>query len=346
MGQDAALGSLSAAGLTRPARAQQAVPRGTQEFAAQGLHPKPGHSDGTRRAGAPNTGRRRPPSAGTEPGGTARSPSWPPALAAEPAPELRASLAGRLGCPGAPSSHPGVGELRLAEKLPSRPVPDARSEGTRRRRRKTQRRGHCLGCGSRLSETLPKPGPAAAAATRPAGGTVSGRGAVARLGGGLGEPQGPGSRSYLGESPEHQVSDSRQLSVPSCRCRACPTVLSPSVRVAGLALHIRPAPRPRLSPRPLRLLPPPPRGSGGGGRAAEAQHPAPSRTWSSCRPRPGPNQASSGGVQRVPGGRKLSIPRLRVLHKDAVLEPRRSKSFPHHGNSGARGHCQLSHFLA
>lgn len=76
-----------------------------------------------------------------------RPASRPRALAAR---ELRASPAARLGCPRAPSSRPGVGELRLAGgDLPAR-CPTPRADGARRKRRKT-RRSHCFLRGSRLS---------------------------------------------------------------------------------------------------------------------------------------------------------------------------------------------------
>lgn len=135
------------------------------------LVPAAHHSDGARQAGAPRAGRRRPPRS-PEIGGTQRSgdpgaahgaqgrsaqPGRPPALAAEAAPELRASPAAGLGCPGAPSSRRGVGELRLAEKRPARPVPDAQNQGGEEQKKKDAERGALAVPGLATLETLPKP---------------------------------------------------------------------------------------------------------------------------------------------------------------------------------------------
>lgn len=90
------------------------------------------------------------------PGGAARSPGRPPALAADAAPELRSSPAARLSCPGAPSSLPGVGELRLAEKRPSSPVPDAQSRGSDEKAKKDAEKGTPPGLGLATSRSPPE----------------------------------------------------------------------------------------------------------------------------------------------------------------------------------------------
>ena len=133
-GTDAALKSPPAAGLPGPARAQQAAPRNS------GLKSWP------RRPGTA-TGRDGQASPARPPGSRARAPipgSQPAVPAGLPprrrgCPRLCAFLAARLDCPEAPSSLPGVGELRLAEKRPSfqsgarRPELRERGEGEERR---------------------------------------------------------------------------------------------------------------------------------------------------------------------------------------------------------------------
>nr|XP_030710355.1 proline-rich protein 36-like [Globicephala melas] len=292
---------------SRAARAGARTTGGTQEFGARGLAPPPGHRDRARRAGAPSPGRRRPPGSRARapcpgaqpaaPAGLPPSPQTRPRSSAPPPPPGSAAPGPRPPFPAWASS-----DSRKSD-LPAR-CPTPRAEAATRRRRKTQRRGHRLGWGSRLPEALLKSRPATA--TRPARGTVSGRGAVAGLGGRPGEP---GSWSYLRESSQHQASDSRQLSVPSCGRHACPTALSPLAWAAGRALRVRPAPRPRLPPRPPET--PPPSTQRWWGRWQSRGSGACSSTWSACRPRPGPNQASCGGVPRVRGGRKPRAPRFR-----------------------------------
>ena len=154
------------------------------------------------------------------------------------------------------------------------------------------------------------------------------RGAEAGPGDRLGGPQAPSSRSYLPESPEHQASDSSQVLVPSCLRRASPAPLSPSAPAACRALRVRPAPPPTPPAPPPEAPPPrPPRGGGGGRRAAGAERLALGRTWSACRPRPGPNQASRGGVPRHEGGSKRREPPLSGPEEGG--EPRRAPYVDH-----------------
>ncbi|XP_027828049.1 putative uncharacterized protein FRMD6-AS1 [Ovis aries] len=127
------LRSPPAAGLPGPARAQQAAPRHS------GLKSWP------RRPGTA-TGRDGQASPARPPGSRARAPipgSQPTVPASLPprrrgCPRLCTFLVARLGCPEAPFSLPGVGELRLAKKRPSF------QSGARRpalREREEERRG-------------------------------------------------------------------------------------------------------------------------------------------------------------------------------------------------------------
>lgn len=224
-----------------------------------------------------------------------RPASRPRALAAR---ELRASPAARLGCPRAPSSRPGVGELRLAGgDLPAR-CPTPRADGARRKRRKT-RRSHCFLRGSRLSrpsQSSVQPPPGRQGAERAARAQWEGWGL------GWGSPHAPGSScSYLrvrSGAPDGGLTSARSpfLSVP--RLPRCSQPL-------GLGSPGSAPRRPRPPPTPPAPPPEaPPRAGGGGSRAAGAERRDRGRTWSARQPRPGPNQASAEGC-REPAAREI-----------------------------------------
>lgn len=139
-GADAALGFLPAAWLSGPgARTTSGTAPRNVGLRGWPRRPVKGATDGAQPTGAPRTGRRGPPGSRArhrEPGAQPRSPGRPPALAAQAATELRASPAARLGCPGALSSRPGVGELcgRRGDLPARRPEPRKQEEGEERRR--------------------------------------------------------------------------------------------------------------------------------------------------------------------------------------------------------------------
>lgn len=272
-----------------------------------GAATEPRHGDRARPTGAPELGAgyQRGDDLGARSPGRSPQPGRPPALAAKAVPELRAFAPARLGCPGAPSSQPSVGEPRLAERRPFHPVPDAQSRGNKEAKKDAEKRT-LPGWSSRLPETLPKPGPAAAAAAQPAGGTARCRGAAEGLGDGLGSTTEPGSCSYQEESREHQASNSvsSQPVLPAPRLPCSSQPLGP-----GCPRSVPRPPRPQ--PRPLKLRPHPPGGDEGGGASARAPRGARGCTWSPCQPRPGHNQASRGGVPRVGIGKKRRVPCLR-----------------------------------
>ncbi|XP_055293158.1 collagen alpha-1(VII) chain-like [Moschus berezovskii] len=133
-GTDAALRSPPAAGLPGPARAQQAAPRNS---GLKSWPRRPGTApgrDGQASPARPPRSRARAPIPGSQPAVPAGLPRR-----RRGCPRLCAFLAALLGCPGAPTSLPGVGELRLAEKRPSfqsgarRPELRERGEGEERR---------------------------------------------------------------------------------------------------------------------------------------------------------------------------------------------------------------------
>lgn len=272
-----------------------------------------------------------------------RPASRPRALAAR---ELRASAAARLGCPRAPSSRPGVGELRLAGgDLPAR-CPTPRADGARRKRRKT-RRSHCFLRGSRLSrpsQSSVQPPPGRQGAERAARAQWEGWGL------GWGSPHAPGSScSYLrvrSGAPDGGLTSARSpfLSVP--RLPRCSQPL-------GLGSPGSAPRRPRPPPTPPAPPPEaPPRAGGGGSRAAGAERRDRGRTWSARQPRPGPNQASRGGVPRTRGARKPKCHPCGVQESGA--SPRKTLCVDHcdprfsssEGDRGARGHLSAPPLLA
>lgn len=224
-------------------------------------------------------------------------PSTPAGLPPSQHRRPRSSAPPQLPCPPTPAW--ANSDSQKATYPPGARCPAPSTEGARRRRRKTRRRSHRFRWSLRLSRNPPKA--PSSRRRRPAGRGHSGRpGRGGRDMGRVGRPPDAG----LLLVPRRKVRNTRRwshirLSAPSCRRRACPAPLSPSAWAARGALRVGPAPRPRRPPRPPRLRPPPSRGGGGGIRAWRAQRGDRDRTWSACWPRPGPNQASRGGVSRV-----------------------------------------------
>lgn len=314
---------------SRAARAGARTTGSTQEFGARGPAPPPGHRDRARRAGAPSPGRRRPP------GSRARAPS-PGAQPAAPAglppsPQTRPRSSAPPPPPGsaAPGPRPPFPAWASSDSrksdLPAR-CPTPRAEAATRRRRKTQRRGHRLGWGSRLPEALLKSRPATA--TRPARGTVNGRGAVAGLGGVLGSRV-PGLTSEKARSTRRRTPVSSQC-LPAAATPApllsAPWPGQPDERSASappLAHASRPA--------PLRLHPRRPRGGGGGGRAAGAELAA--ARGAPAGPAPGPTKRPAEGCRESGAGESRGRHASGVGERgepqtDSVLGPRRSRPFP------------------
>lgn len=103
------------------------------------------------------------------------------------------------------------------------------------------------------------------------------------------DPRAPGCFSYLGKSPEHQSSGSRQL--PSLWSRAEPALL--------LSLGLRSQTRAPCQTRPqTRSAPPPeapPRTGGGGSTVAGAEPELLAARGAPVRPALGPNQEATEG---------------------------------------------------
>lgn len=302
-GTDAARGSLPAApqpGGPAPRRAQQAA----------GTVPRNAGLGGWPRRPVTETGRdgQAPPEQGTgvhrgaerdawSPG-RSHQPGRPPALAARAASELRVSLAAR-----GPDPPLRRGRALTRGRRPTSPVPDAQGPRSLEEEKKDAAKG------TRLSQELatfrnpPEARPAAAA--RPAGGTAGGGGAQAGEAR-AGRPRVPART--LKKSLERQALDSQQRPVPSCQRRASPDLPALGPEQPGeRGVPARPPPPPPRGPAPPRPRPlhrPEVGGGGaGGGGARGGERGDRDRTCGACRPRPGPNQASCGGVRRAGGGR-------------------------------------------
>ncbi|XP_043410485.1 translation initiation factor IF-2-like [Prionailurus bengalensis] len=119
----------------------------------------------------------------------------------------------------------------------------------------------------------------------------------------------------------------RSSSLPACAAPA--RLLSAPLPRQLVERSASAPPPPPTPPAPPPEAPPPrpPRGGGGGRRAAGAERLARGRTWSACRPRPGPNQASRGGVPRHEGGSKRREPPLSGPEEGG--EPRRAPYVDH-----------------
>ncbi|XP_012867675.1 PREDICTED: basic salivary proline-rich protein 2-like [Dipodomys ordii] len=301
-------------GLPASGRTQQATPHNPPERGAQVLVPATGrdrqapHSPSGRQ-GPSRSALPRPPRSGDphshgaqSPG---RSPDRPPALAAQAASELRATPAPRLGCPGAPSSRPGVGELRQALRRPARPVPDAQS-----RRSKKKRRGEGERCLlPDFQNTLPK---LSRARRRPAGRGHSGKPGS----GGTSEGGRRVRRAPRSQAPAPTWSKSRVPGVrlPSARGPSPPAPSHPLSLSLSLSAPRpgqpdvrsrppRPPPTPPDRPAPIRPGgPAPPPGSAPSrpvvaGDSGEllvvlTQSGSGGRTWSAARPAPPRTQPS------------------------------------------------------
>ncbi|XP_047395348.1 putative uncharacterized protein FRMD6-AS1 [Sciurus carolinensis] len=280
---------------------------------AQMLVPAPSHRDWKRQAGDPEQGAgdhhgapqpREPSDPGdgarrTEHRSAARSRDRPPALAAEAARELRASPAAGLCCPGAPSSRLGVGELRLAEATCS---PGARRLDPREREERLEEGDTAFARTGDFKK--PSRNPSSCGSHCPADRGHSGRserGAQAREW--VRRPQALGSYSYLEKLPSTRRR-TLQLSVSSCRRRACPLHSAPWLwlldeRTAPAPPRLtspRPA-SPRLPVRPRGSAPGPPRGSAPSPPevVAEAAEPREPHVECPARPASDPTKRSREG---------------------------------------------------
>ncbi|XP_034504572.1 basic proline-rich protein-like [Ailuropoda melanoleuca] len=266
-----------------------------------------------------------------------RSPAAPVGLPPSPHRRPRSSAPPPLPYSAAPGPvlPPRCGRALRAKKRPSSPVPDAQSRGSKKKVKKDAEKGTLLWLG--LSTPRNPPKVPSSRRRRPAGRGHSGQpGRGGRARGPTGRP--PGAECPLVPRRKPGAPGVGLSSAPGPFLLAPRQPCSSQLLSAPLPRRLdeRSASAPPTPPAPPPEAPPtrPPRGGGGGRRAAGAESLACCRTWSACRPRPGPNQASRGGVSPRRGGRKRRAPHLpgpeegRERQKGAVWGPLRSRPFP------------------
>ena len=128
---------------------------------------------------------------------------------------------------------------------------------------------------------------------------------------GQGSSRVPGSCSYLGEGPQHRASDYSQLSLPSCRRRACPTLSAPCPRQPDE----RSASAPPTPPAPPPEAPPPARPEVAGAVAKQQQQSVELATarGAPAGPAPGPTKRPAEGCRESEAGES------RARHASGVL---------------------------